>query len=557
MPTLSPARLVLGPLLRYVGDHEATLWVETDRPCTMEVLGCSSPTFCVAGHHYGFVCVSGLESGACVPYEVHLDGERCWPRADSPFPPSVIRTRTPGEPLRLAFGSCRVSAPHEPPYALSKDADDRGREVDALLALVERLRTQPPHEWPDALLLLGDQVYADQVSPEAGRLIEERRGGGDAGADDPPQGEVADFEEYTWLYREAWSDPATRWLLSTISSAMIFDDHDVHDDWNTSWAWVREIRTVPWWHERILGAYMSYWIYQHLGNLSPAELAENALLASVREAQDAREILRAFAKRAEEETAATRWSFHRDFGRTRLLVLDSRAGRVLDEGRREMLSEKEWAWVEESVTGDFDHVLIATTVPWLLSPGLHHLEAWNEAVCDGAWGRTAARLGEKIRQAIDLEHWSAFHGSFRRLTDLVHEVASGGRGPAPASVVVLSGDVHHAYLAEASFPGRAPIESAVVQAVCSPLRNPLDRNERRALRAALSRSAAAVARLLARSAGVRPAAVRWEFVGGPTFDNQVAILDLMGRGAHLTIEKTSPEDWATPRLHRTLSRTIA
>jgi len=302
---------------------------------------------------------------------------------------------------------------------------------------------------------------------------------------------------------------------------------------------------------------MSYWIHQHLGNLSPAELAENALLASVREAQDAREILRAFAKRAGEETAATRWSFHRDFGRTRLLVLDSRAGRVLDEGRREMLSEKEWAWVEESVTGDFDHVLIATTVPWLLSPGLHHLEAWNEAVCDGAWGRTAARLGEKIRQAIDLEHWSAFHGSFRRLTDLVHEVASGGRGPAPASVVVLSGDVHHAYLAEASFPGRAPIESAVVQAVCSPIRNPLDRNERRALRAALSRSAAAVARLLARSAGVRPAAVRWEFVGGPTFDNQVAILDLMGRGAHLTIEKTSPEDWATPRLHRTLSRTIA
>ena len=30
MMTLSPARLVLGPLLRYVGDHEATLWVETE-----------------------------------------------------------------------------------------------------------------------------------------------------------------------------------------------------------------------------------------------------------------------------------------------------------------------------------------------------------------------------------------------------------------------------------------------------------------------------------------------------------------------------------------------
>jgi hypothetical protein len=555
--TPAPARLVLGPLLRYVGDDEATVWVETDGACTVEVLGCSSPTFCVAGHHYGFVCVSGLESGACVPYEVHLDGERGWPLADSPFPESVIRTRTPGEPVRLAFGSCRVTLPHEPPYTLTKDRDDRGREVDALLALVERMRTQPPHEWPDALLLLGDQIYADQVSPATERLIEERRGSGEASADYPPQGDVADFEEYTWLYREAWSDPATRWLLSTISSAMIFDDHDVHDDWNTSWEWVREIRTVPWWHERIVGAYMSYWIYQHLGNLSPAELAENALLADVREAQDAGEILRAFAKRAEEEIAGTRWSYHRNFGRTRLLVLDSRAGRVLDEDRREMLSEEEWAWVEECVTGDFDHLLIATTLPLLLSPGLHHLEAWNEAVCDGAWGRTAARLGEKIRQAIDLEHWSAFHESFIHLTDLLHEVASGGRGPAPASVIVLSGDVHHAYLAEVSFPGRAPIESAVVQAVCSPIRNPLDRNERRALRAALSRSAAAVARLLARSARVRPAAVHWEFAGEPTFDNQVATLDLSGRDAHLTIEKTRPEDWATPQLHQTLSRTIA
>jgi hypothetical protein len=46
-------------------------------------------------------------------------------------------------------------------------------------------------------------------------------------------------------------------------------------------------------------------------------------------------------------------------------------------------------------------------------------------------------------------------------------------------------------------------------------------------------------------------------MGKPTFDNQVAILDLTGRDAHLTIERTSPEDWATPRLHRTLSQTIA
>ena len=55
---------------------------------------------------------------------------------------------------------------------------------------------------------------------------------------------------------------------------MIFDDHDVHDDWNISWSWVEEMRAKPWWDARITGAFMAYWIYQHLGNLSPPELAE-------------------------------------------------------------------------------------------------------------------------------------------------------------------------------------------------------------------------------------------------------------------------------------------
>jgi len=42
--------------------------------------------------------------------------------------------------------------------------------------------------------------------------------------------QAADFMEYCSLYREAWSEPSVRWLLSVIPTAMIFDDHDVHDD---------------------------------------------------------------------------------------------------------------------------------------------------------------------------------------------------------------------------------------------------------------------------------------------------------------------------------------
>jgi hypothetical protein len=34
--------LRLGPLLRHVGETDATIWVETDKPCRVEILGHSA-----------------------------------------------------------------------------------------------------------------------------------------------------------------------------------------------------------------------------------------------------------------------------------------------------------------------------------------------------------------------------------------------------------------------------------------------------------------------------------------------------------------------------------
>ncbi len=73
------ADLVLGPLLRYVGETEATVWVETDSPCEVEVLGRREPTFTVEEHHYALVRIEGLEPAGFYEYEVSLDGERRWP----------------------------------------------------------------------------------------------------------------------------------------------------------------------------------------------------------------------------------------------------------------------------------------------------------------------------------------------------------------------------------------------------------------------------------------------------------------------------------------------
>jgi hypothetical protein len=277
------------------------------------------------------------------------------------------------------------------------------------------------------------------------------------------------------LYREAWSDPLVRWVLSTVPTAMVFDDHDVHDDWNTSRAWRRSMQGKPWWAARIEGGLMAYWLYQHLGNLSPAELARDELWAALKEVDDGEELMRAHARRADAEAEGgkgVRWSYRRDYGDVRLLVLDSRGGRVLDVGDRSMVDAAEWEWIVEQTRDCASHLLLASSLPVLLPPALHDLEGWNEAVCDGAWGRRAARAAEVLRQGADLEHWAAFRSSWDRLMRLVAEVGAGRCGPAPSTITFLGGDVHFSYVAQAHFPASLGVTSAVHQAVCSPVRNP-------------------------------------------------------------------------------------
>jgi hypothetical protein len=551
--------LVLGPLLRYAGETDATVWVETDGPCEVEVLGCAASTFEVEGHHYALVLITGLEPGGTHEYAVSLDGTEVWPEPGDIFPAPVIRTSPAGKKLDLAFGSCRVSVPHEPPYTKRRGimirggASGRRFERDALYALAARMLEGSQQEWPDALLLLGDQIYADEVSMGTAEFIRSRRD-----TSNPPGEDVADFQEYCRLYWDAWKEPRIRWLLSTVPTAMIFDDHDVNDDWNSSEAWVREMRSKPWWEERIVGAFTSYWIYQHLGNLSPDGLEEDEIYGQIGEKTDATRLLREFAYRADREIEGTRWSYYRDFGRTRLIVADSRAGRVLAEGSRAMLDAQEWDWVREKATGEFDHLLIGTSMPFLLSPGFHHLESWNAAVCAGAWGRRAARLGESIRQLVDLEHWAAFHDSFEDLADLLRSVAAGklSTGRPPASVVVLSGDVHHGYLAKAQLD--RDIEASVYQAVGSPLRNPLGTPERIVMRASWSKLAERIGSRLAGLAGVPRPSLRWRLLHDePWFDNHISTLMLRGRRAEIKVEKTSPEDTGEPILSPILRRTLA
>ncbi|MFI8196428.1 alkaline phosphatase D family protein [Streptomyces sp. NPDC085942] len=602
------AGLRLGPLLRYVdweSGSTATVWVEASRPCTVEVRcadGASgaSPTFSVAGHHYALVVVTGLTPGSTTAYEVLIGSRRVWPPEDSRLPPSTITTPpatrpapaaeqtagsvgppaadgpagpdggpTTGEPagpdgggapadpddpdgVRISFGSCRWAA-------APGDGDDPVGP-DALVTLAARLAADPGARRPDVLLLLGDQVYADETSVATRRRLAARRD-----LNEPPGTEIADYEEYTYLYDESWRDPEVRWLLSTVPSCMIFDDHDVIDDWNTSAAWQRDMRATPWWHERIVSGLMSYWVHQHLGNLSPAELAADPVYAAVTAAQDGTEALRRFAAGADADPTRARWSYRRVFGRVRLVMVDTRAARVLAEERRAMLDPHEADWLREAVLSDrasYDHLLIGSSLPWLLPPLIHDAERWNAALCAGVRGSRWAHWGEKLRRAADLEHWAAFPESFDRFTELLREAGSGP--DAPATVCVLSGDVHHAYITEPRWPrprpdqvsdsshepgsdagttsgsasgtapGAAPA-ARVLQLTCSPVHNSVPRSIRAGFRFGWSRTGRWIGRALSRHGRTGVPPVAWGRTGGPWFGNQLMTLTLRGRNAALTL----------------------
>jgi hypothetical protein len=538
--------------MRYVDESSASVWVETRTAARISIRAggreWAARTFAVHGHHYALVEVDGLEPATVTSYSLDVNGTQVWPDPASGFPPSRIATLKPGKPLRMAYGSCRTSVPHD-------ESGNRTHGVDSLRAFALRMASGGELPWPDLVAFIGDQVYADVTSEQMQEFIRGRR---DIKA--PPGEELKDYEEYAHLYFLAWSDPANRWLLSTLPSAMIFDDHDIRDDWNTSLSWKRKMEATSWWHGRIVAGLAAYWVYQHLGNLSPQERAGDAVWQQIvrhtgEDEVDVSSELDSFADRADRDPDSYRWSYCRDFGDTRLIVVDSRAARHLAPDARALVDRTAMAWLDDRMRGGFRHLLVATSLPFLLPMGLHYVESWNEAVSQGAWGKLAARAGESLRQALDLEHWGAFQNSFRDMAAIVTDVADGKRGPAPATITFLSGDVHYSYASEVE---RAS-GSRIVQAVSSPIRNPLPRLMRSFAAVMSYGLAAPVGVLVARSAKVPDPPFRWSGIKGPWFDNNLACLEATPEGLKFWWQTGVVDggDHLHPRLERVATVTVA
>ena len=198
--------------------------------------------------------------------------------------------------------------------------------------------------------------------------------------------------------------PRTGGCSRPLPSAMIFDDHDIRDDWNTSVDWRQRDGGRPsWWHGRIVAGLASYWVYQHLGNLSPERAGRGRDLAArcwprrATTSSTSTDVARRVRRPRRPAAGQLPVELHpRHRRQARLVVVDSRAARVLEPGRprdarrrRDGLARR--AAARRRRPPPHRHL---AAVP--AARGLHHLEAFSEALAAGRLGR-ARRPGRARR----------------------------------------------------------------------------------------------------------------------------------------------------------------
>ena len=268
---------------------------------------------------------------------------------------------------------------------------------------------------------------------------------------------------------------------------MIFDDHDIRDDWNTSLgveaARSRQTVVVARADRRRAGVVLGLPApRQPLARTSAPSDEIWQRIVGARGRRRARPRPRRstrFAERVDQQPETYRWSYARDFGdQARLVVVDSRAARVLDarppldaRRRRDGLVRRAAARRRSTTCSS------APRCRSCCRPGCTTSRRSTRRSPRAPGAGAPRGVGEKLRQAVDLEHWAAFQDGFRDgRRDGRSRSPRGERGRAPRTVTFLSGDVHHSYVAEVGRRARpARSRAAIVQAVCSPIRNPLPR----------------------------------------------------------------------------------
>jgi hypothetical protein len=336
----------------------------------------------------------------------------------------------------------------------------------------------------------------------------------------------ADFAEYASLYERAWtSSPNVRALLAHVPTFLMFDDHELTDDWNFDVDWAHMLHNPKddyrMWPKTLTDALAAYWVYQGYGNKAPSQWdGADPRVKALREAQklgsDALPALRRciydacfdpkYLKQDRHQSGLTLdWHYRLPFEpafivpdcRSRKLMYRSdEAIDVIDHGVKsqapisQTIDDPQLDWIrrelaKKSRVGQV--AFLATATPFLLQQKVAAIMRAPKTAA-GAWARgnsfppladlavaladsnslanVSPGLARRFRREKDLEHMVR-DKTWRDLWSVVAQL-NAAKSPLK-SLVFVSGDVHHSYCMTGSL-GRARPQPEVLQITCSGFR---------------------------------------------------------------------------------------
>ncbi|MEL0654589.1 alkaline phosphatase D family protein [Pseudoalteromonas issachenkonii] len=213
-------------------------------------------------------------------------------------------------------------------------------------------------------------------------------------------------------------------LFANVSTLMMFDDHDVTDDWNLTAGWEQAINENPSSKRIINNGLISYWLFQGMGNDALNKTDE--LLTPFKQSRTASNLwqFKAFDKPLND------FSFwHYELTTTpKVVVLDTRTHRWRNEQNFNepsgLLDWERLTELEESLLSH-DQVIIVSPAPVFGVKSIEAIQAMFN-IC-----------GQPLM--VDVENWMAHEGSAKKLLDTFR------RTDTPNETLILSGDVHYSF----------------------------------------------------------------------------------------------------------------
>ncbi len=395
---------------------------------------------------------------------------------------------------------------------------------------------------------------------------------------------AADFAEIGYLYERAWaSSPSVRTLLAHVPTFLMFDDHEVTDDWNFDMAWVRLLHNrrddFRMWPKTMTDALAAYWMYQGWCNKAPSQWAPDdprvaALAAARRTGDDALPELRRVihracltppppaadpaSRKARYQTGTSLdWHYRLPFDPP-FLVPDCRSRRLIvesDDDRRvidhevpskapqsQTIDQKQVEWMRRILVDEWRGgpvAFVATSTPLLMQKKvMAFMQAPEIAASASERGPDLASFGAALLESTKLGiATGALLRVFRRSNDLEHMIrdaswrdlwsiaaAMRARRSPVKTLVLVSGDVHHSYNMTGNLSSRGRESPELLQLTCSGLQT--------TIRKTFARSLAEEMGSLPFDVGPRrlvPGFVRKRDVGTPDlvlYENAVAIVDV-------------------------------